>query len=324
MLDRRAVLRVLGLSLLAGAAPAQAQRTRTRTIGYVSFGGPSSFQEAFRSGLRELGYVEGQNILVEYRYAHGSQERLDAAAAELIALRVDLIVAQSTQAIDATRRATKTIPIVFPVTFDPVASGFVESLARPGGNLTGLTPLNPELTAKRVQLIHEVIPQLARLAVLRNPTNAGSALVLHETERAAQRVGVQLHPLEVRGPNDLEGAFRAATGEHAGAVMVLTDNLFFRERRRIVELANRHRLPQIFDTKDFVQGGGLVSYGADLDDLYRRAATYVDKILKGSRPATLPVEQATKFELVVNLKTARLLSVTVPPSVLVRADQLIE
>jgi putative ABC transport system substrate-binding protein len=303
---------------------AQAQAPKLPRIGYLSFGGPSGFRDAFASGLRELGYVDGQNIHVEYRYAEGSQARLTALADEFVRLGAAVIVAQSTQAVDAARRATTTIPIVFPVTFDPVGSGFVESLARPGRNLTGLSPLNPVVTAKRVELMREVVPQLARLAVLRNPSNSGSTFALRETERASEQLGIRLHVLDVATVAQMEPAFRAAVSANAGALMVLSDNLFFREHPRIVALANPHRLPQIFDTKDFVESGGLMSYGADLDDLYRRAASYVDKILKGASPATLPVEQATKFELLVNLKTARQLGLTIPPSVLVRADRVVQ
>ena len=309
---------------MTGPLPALAQQARIPVIGYLSLGGTSSYQEAFAKGIRELGYIEGQTIRVEHRYAQGNTTRLAELAADLVRLRVDVIVAQSTQAVDAARRATQTIPIVFPVTFDPVESGFVQSLARPGGNLTGLSPLNPVVTAKRVELIREVIPSLSRVAVLRNPTNSGSSFALRETERAAERLGLRLHVLEVRQAAELERAVTTAVRGHAGALMVLSDSLFFREHARIVELANKHRLPQIFDTKEFVESGGLMSYGADLNDLYRRSATYVDKILKGSSPATLPVEQATKFELLVNLKTARHLGLTIPQSVMLRADRIVE
>lgn len=283
-----------------------------------------AFDDAFRKGLRARGYVEGQTVRVEYRYAGGSVERLADLAVELVGLKVDVIVAGSTQAIDAARRATTTIPIVFPVTFDPVAAGYVQSLARPGGNLTGLSPLNPAVTAKRVELLREVIPRIARVAVLRNPTNSGSAFVLRETEAAARPLGVRLQLLETRSPWEIEPAFRAAVRERAGALMILSDNLFFAQQQPIVDLASQLRLPVMFDTKGFVEAGGLMSYGADLTDLYERAAAYMDKILKGASPATLPVEQATKFELLVNLKAARHLGLTVPASVLVRADRVIE
>jgi putative ABC transport system substrate-binding protein len=324
MMSRRAFLRTVSGGLLAVPLAAEAQRAgKVYRIGYLSLGGPSKFRDAFDQGLRELGYIDGQNIRVDSRYARGQMQQLAGLAAELVGLRVDLIVAQSTQAIDAARGATNTIPIVFPVTFDPVESGFVESLARPGRNLTGLTPLNPEVTAKRVELIHEAIPGLSRVAVVRNPTNSGSSIALRETERAATRLGIRLDILEVRKADELDGAFRAAA-RHAKAVMVFSDNLFFGEQRRVAELANKHRMPQIFDTKGFVEDGGLMSYGAELADLYRRSASYVDKILKGASPATLPVEQATKFELVINLKTAKALGLTIPPALLGRADHVIE
>ncbi len=327
-LPRRVVARtlVLGVSVLPfRARSAAAQSGRVPRVGYLSLGTPASpFQEAFVSAFRALGYIDGRTVRLEYRHAHGRGERLGPLAAELVNAGVDVIVAQSTQAVDAARRATRVIPIVFPVTFDPVASGFVESLARPGGNSTGLTPLNPVVTAKRVELIHELMPSLTRVAVLRNPTNSGSVLALRETEHAAERVGIRLLAIEARSPDELERAIKAAVAGHAGALMVLSDSLFFRESRRIVEIVNRLRLPQVFDTKDFVEAGGLMSYGADLDALYRRSAVYVDKILKGARPATLPVEQATKFELVVNAATARSLGLTIPQSIALRADRILE
>jgi len=307
-----------------GVPHAAGQPTRLPRVGYLRLLEVPGFDDAFRKGLRELGYVEGQNIRVEYRYAGGSADRLAELAADLVNLRVDVIVAGGTQAVEAARRATTTIPIVFPVTFDPVAAGFVGSLARPGGNLTGLSPLNPTVTAKRVELLREVVPHIARVAVLRNPTNSGSAFVLRETEGAAKRLGIRVQALEARRPDELEGAFRAAVTEQAGALMLISDNLFFTQQRRIIDLASRHRLPVMFDTRDFVEAGGLMSYGTDLTELFRRSATYVDKILKGARPAELPVEQAMKFELLINLKMARLIGLTIPPSVLLRADRVVE
>jgi len=320
---RRPLVAALLLALL-GAGPVAAQTPRIPRIGYLRLAEVPRFDDAFRRGLRGLGYVEGQSIRVEYRYAGGSVERVEALAAELVSLKVDVIVAGSTQAIDAVRRATTTIPIVFPVTIDPVAAGYVQSLARPGGNLTGLTPLNAAVTTKRVELVRELVPRLGRLAVLRNPTNSGSALVLQETEAAAKPLGLRLQVLEARTAGEIEAAFRAAVRERAGALMLLPDNLFFAQHRRVVELERAHRLPVMFDTRDFVEAGGLVSYGADLADLFERAAVYVDKILKGARPATLPVEQATKFELFVNRKAARQLGLTVPDTVLARADRIVE
>jgi putative ABC transport system substrate-binding protein len=321
--DRRRFLRTCLVATLVPSASA-AESTRVPRIGYLRLNEVRAYDDAFRKGLQDLGYFEGKTIQIEYRYAGGSSERLAELADELVRLRVDVIVAGSTQAVDVARRATSTIPIVFPVTFDPIASGFVESLARPGGNLTGLSPLNTMVTAKRVELIRELIPRVSRVAVLRNPSNSGSAFVLRETEATTKQLGLRRQVLECRRAGDLEEAFRSAVREHANALMVFSDNLFFSQLELIVELGQRYRLPEMFDTSNFVQAGGLMSYGADLRDLYRRSASYVDKILKGSSPKTLPVEQATKFELVVNLKTAKALGLTIPPSRLARADQVIE
>ena len=311
--------------LLFTVSPVGAQQPKKiPRIGYMRFIEVPVYDAAFREGLNELGYIEGQNIHIEYRFAGGSIERLAEFAAELVNLKVDVIVAGSTQSIDAAKRATKTIPIVFPVTFDPVESGFVASLARPGGNLTGLSTVNPDAAAKRVELIQEVMPRISRLAVLRNPTNSGSRFPLKETEAGAKRLGIRLQILEARSPDDLEGAFRAATKEQANALIVLADALFFAQRGRLGNLAIKHRLPSMFDDAQSVEVGGLISYGASLTDLFRRAAGYVDKILKGAKPADLPVEQPMKFELVINLKTANQIGLTVPPNVLARADRVIK
>jgi putative tryptophan/tyrosine transport system substrate-binding protein len=300
-------------------------RTRVPRIGYLRFVRVAPpYDEAFRGGLRDLGYVIGQTILIEERFADGRLERLAEMAAELVRLEVDVIVAVSTQATEVARRATRTIPIVFPVTFDPVASGFVASLARPGGNLTGLSPLNPTVTAKRVELLRELLPRVARAAVLRNPTNPGSAFVLRETETAARDVGLTVQAFEARAAGEIDAAVAAAARSRAEALLVISDALFFSEQARLVDLGRRHRLPTMFDTPEFVSAGGLMSYGTDLVDLYRRAATYVHKILRGARPADLPVEQATKFDLVLNQRTARALGLTIPASLLLRADRVIE
>jgi putative ABC transport system substrate-binding protein len=292
-------------------------------IGYLRFIEVPVYDSAFRQGLRELGYVEGQNIHVEYRFAAGSVERLAEFAAELVRLKVDIIVAGSTQSIDAAKQATKTVPIVFPVTFDPVESGFVASLARPGGNLTGLSTVNPDAAAKRVELMKEVIPRISRLAVLRNPTNSGSQFPLKETEVGAKRLAIQLQVLEARDANDLAEAFRDTAQQRADALIVFADALFFAQRGYIADLAKKHRLPSMFDDAQSVGAGGLISYGANLADLFRRSAVYVDKILKGAKPADLPVEQPTKFEFVINLKTAKQIGLNIPPNVLSRADRVI-
>jgi putative ABC transport system substrate-binding protein len=315
---------LLVITLVVAGTMAEAQQAKkSPRIGYLRFIEIPVLDAAFRNGLSELGYVEGQNIHVEYRFAGGSAERLAESAAELVSLKVDVIVAGSTQAIDAARRATKTIPIVFPVTFDPVESGFVASLARPGGNLTGLSTVNPDAAAKRVELLKEVIPRISRLAVLRNPTNSGSRFPLKETEVGAKHLGIRLQTLEARNPGDLEGVFRLAMNERAGALIVIVDALFISQQERISNLAIRHRLPTMFDNAQYVEAGGLISYGVNLSDLFRRSATFVDKILKGTKPADLPVEQPTKFEFVINLKTAKQIGLTIPPNVLARADRVI-
>ena len=238
-------------------------------------------------------------------------------------LKVDVIVAGSTQSIDAARQATRTIPIVFPVTFDPVESGFVASLARPGGNLTGLSTVNPDAAAKRVELMKEIMPRISRLAVLRNPTNSGSQFPLKETEAGAKRLSIRLQVVEARSGDDLAAAFRGAGTGRAQALIVLADALFFAQRKQIAELGIEHRLPSMFDDAQSVEAGGLISYGANLADLFRRSAVYVDKILKGAKPGDLPVEQPKQFEFIINLKTAKQIVLTIPPNVLVRADRVI-
>ena len=319
---------LLATVLLATVSIAQAQQPKKiPRIGYLTLGSSSprsANEEAFRDGLHQLGYIEGQNVHVEYRYAAGEVGRLPELAAELVSLNLNVIVAANTQSIDATRRATKTIPIVFPLTFDPVASGFVASLARPGGNLTGLTTLNQEVAGKRVELLKEVMPRISRVAVLRDPTNSGSLFALKETEAAANHLGIRLHILEVRSADELEGAIQAATRERAGSLIVIPDNLFVRRKGQIVDLVMKSRLPTMFGESESVEAGGLMYYGANLPDLFRRAATYVDKILKGAKPADLPVEQPTKFEFVINLKTAKQIGLTIPQSVLYQADKVIK
>jgi len=321
--SRRAFI-AAGIAAALASRAAEAQPRKVARIGYLRLLAFAPNDEAFRKGLRELGYVEGQNIQVEYRYAGNDIARLAAMAADLVDAKVELIVAGGTQAIVAAKQATATIPIVFPVTFDPVASGFVASVARPGGNLTGMDALNPVVTAKRVELLKEVIPGIARIAVFRNPTNPGSMLALRQTEVAAKRLGIGLGTLQVQTPEQLEDAFAAAAKARPDAIMVISDNFFQTQVRRIVQFAVKLNLPGMFDTRDFVEAGGLMSYGADLGDLYRRAAGFADKILKGAKPADLPVEQATKFDLVINRKTAKALRLTLPQSLLMRADQIID
>ncbi len=316
----------LGLLSPALAAGAQSPAKVTR-IGVLYAGFPSAtrhLHEAFKQGLRDLGYVEGQTIIIEERWAEGRLERLPDLAAELVQLKVDVIVAGATPPIQAARQATKTIPIVMAVVADPVEQGFVASLARPGGNITGLSVQAPELGGKQLQLLKEVVPRASRVAILWNAANPYPALVVRETEAAARTLRVQLQSLPVRGPEEFEGAFEAATRGRAAALLTVGDVLTMAHRTRIVALAAKSRLPAMYSFREFVDDGGLMAYGANLADSYRRAATYLDKILKGAKPADLPVEQPTRFELVINLKTAKALGLTIPQSVLVRADQVIQ
>ncbi|MBI2754075.1 MAG: ABC transporter substrate-binding protein [Betaproteobacteria bacterium] len=279
---------------------------------------------AFSSGLRGLGYVEGRNIVVELRSADGNTERLPELAAALASLRVDVLVAPDPPSTFAAKAATKTIPIVMRSSNDPVEMGLVSSLARPGGNVTGVYSLYAELTPKRLELLKEAIPGLTRVAVLWNPEFRGSQVVWRDTQAAAKALGLTLHSLEVRRPEDLEGAFRAASAARDGALLTLRNPLLVVHRRRIAVLAAQSRVPVMYDEREFVDEGGLMSYGANLDDLYRRAAAYVDKILKGASPAEIAVEQPTRFELVINMKTARTLGITIARSVLLRADRVVE
>ena len=322
------LLVTLALGFLVASLAVDAQQPgKVARIGYLSPGSPTTFtrfDEAFRQGLRELGYVEGQNIVIEYRWAERRDERLPDLAAELVSLKVDVIVAGGTPAPLAAKHATRTIPIVMSTAGDPIGSGLVASLARPGGNVTGLSARSPELGGKRLQLLKEVVPGVSRVAVLWNAANPYAALVVRETEAAARTLGVQVQSLEVRGPDDFENALPAAIRGRAGALIVVGDPLLFSYRMRIADFAARNRLPAAYNLREFAEAGGLMAYGENLADLYRRAATYVDKILKGAKPADLPVEQPTKFELVINLKTAKALRLTIPQSVLIRADEVIQ
>ena len=312
----------LVLVLLAAPFAAEAQpAVKVPRIGFLA-NVRSPGTEAFQKGLRELGYVEGQNIIVEWRLAEGRFERLPEFAAELVRLKVDVIYAPADPYVEVARKATTTIPIVFAVVADPVGRGFVQSLARPGGNITGLTNVSRELAGKRLELLKETVAGVSRIGVLTNP--ATSALTWPETEAAARALGVQLLVQEAREVGDLEGAFAAMKRGGVAAVIKLPDAMFYAQRRRIADLALKHRLPVMSAFRDFVEAGGLMAYGADIGDLIRRSATYVDKILKGAKPADLPVEQPTKFELVVNMRTAKAIGLTVPPSLLFRADHVIE
>jgi putative ABC transport system substrate-binding protein len=316
------------LIILAAAFTGEAQQpTKVPRMGFLSPSSRSSLAtryEAFRQGMRELGYVEGKNIVIESRYAEGKQDRVAALAAELVRLKVDVIVTGGTTATRAAKEATVTIPIVMTQDSDPVGSGVVASLARPGGNITGVSNLAPELGGKRLELLKQVLPWLSRVAVLVTSTVPQYAQVLKETELAAAALGVKLQFLEVLGPKDIETAFRAATNARAEAVLALNSFVINSHHKQIVDLALKSRLPAIYPWPEPVEVGGLMAYGVNLNDLARRAATYVDKILKGAKPDDLPVEQPTKFEFVINLKAAKQIGLTIPPSVLARADKVIK
>ncbi len=313
----------------AGATTAEAQQpTKIPRIGYLGGASPAAISarvEAFRQGLRELGYIEGKNIVIEWRSAEGKPERMSGLATELVRLKVDLIVSPGgAPTTRAAKEATVTIPIVMAQDGDPVGSGFVASLARPGGNITGLSTLAPEISGKQLELLKEIVPRLSRAAVLGTSTRPGTAQQLRETELVAGALGVKLQYLDVLGPKDIETAFRAATKGRADTVLVLGGPLFTFQRTQFVELAAKSRLPAIYPSPEFVEAGGLMTYSVSRTDLHRRAATYVDKILKGTKPADLPVEQPTKFEFVINLKTAKQIGLTIPPNVLARADKVIK
>jgi putative ABC transport system substrate-binding protein len=279
--------------------------------------------DAFRKGLRELGYVEGKNIGIEYRYAEGRLDRLSELATDLVRIQPEVIVTAGPQATDPAKKATETIPIVMAYDSDPVGAGFVSSLARPGGNVTGLTSMGAELSGKRLELLMEVVPKLSRVAVLWNATVPGSADGLKDAEIAARSLTLKLQALEVRSPNDIDDAFRAARKNQAEALMTASNPITFTHRKRVSDLAVKMRLPTIHGQIQFADAGALIVYGPNDADMYRRAATYVDKILKGAKPAELPVEQPVKFDLVININTAKQIGLTIPPNVLARADRVI-
>ena len=322
----------LGLSLIAFVlvvvvAMAEAQQSKkVPRIGVLATGTPSSMEEVldpFRQRLHELGYVEGKNFVFEYRWGEGNIDRLPVLAAELVRLKVDVIFANSTPPAMAAKGATTTIPIVVTGLSDPVATGLVSSLARPGGNITGITVMNEELAGKRLELLKETSPKVSRVAVLWNSSNPGAALNFKQTQAAAQELGLQLQSLDVQSVSDLEVSFKSAIKSGAHALDVLRTQPIVTQLRRIADFAVKNRLPSIHDRSDFVEAGGLMSYGANIADTSRRAAVYVDKILKGTKPADLPVERQMKFELVINLKTAKQIGLTIPQSVLYRADKVI-
>lgn len=317
------------LLLLATPFTAEAQAPgKMYRIGYIQTAAPNEMEhltKALDDGFRELGYVEGRNIAFERRWAEGRQERLPAFAAELVRLNVDVIVTGANPVIAAVKQATATIPVVMAASRDPVGSGFIGSLAKPGGNITGLTnDPTPEVLGKHLELLKEAVPRVSRVALLLNPLPPGAATYRRVLESAAGKLGMKLLPVEVRGRDEFESAFAAMAREHADAVVLLPDPVLFTARTQLALLAARHRVPVVSFQREHAEVGGLMSYGSSLAYQFRRAAVYVDKILKGAKPGDLPVEQAVKFELVINLKTARALSITIPPSLRARADHIIE
>jgi putative ABC transport system substrate-binding protein len=331
MLNRRRFL-AWSASLLAtplGTAAGQSSEKVPR-VGYISPGSSSDPMrlrrfEAFRQGLRELGYVEGQNIVLEPRWAEGQYARYPALAADLVRLKAGVIVAVGGAATKAAKEVTRTVPIVMSLVVDPVGSGLIPSLAHPGGNLTGTSIMAPDLVGKQLELLKEVVPRVSRVAVLWNPDNPGGASQLRQAEAAARALGVRLQTLEARGPREIDSAFATMTRERAGALVILNDAILgLNQSKQIAELAAKSRLPAVHGLQEYADLGGLMAYGANLLDLERRAATFVDKILRGAKPADLPIEQPSKFELIINLKTARALGLTIPPSLLLRADHVIE
>jgi putative tryptophan/tyrosine transport system substrate-binding protein len=318
------------LTILAPAHFAEAQQTKKMArIGYVSGSGnpsnPGPYVEALRQGLRDLGYIEEKNFVIEYRGAEGKTEPVPSLVAELVQLNVDVLVVPLIVAIRAAKQATKTIPIVMVTQVDPVAAGLVDSLARPGGNITGIATLQRDLSGKRLELLTEVVPGISRVGILRDAEGLVSALGFKEYEVAARPLKIRLQSLEVRGANpDVEGAFQSAAVGGSRAVITITNNPLLRNSKKITDLAIKNRLPSMYEGSSWVEAGGLMSYSANDLELFRRAATYVDKILKGTKPGNIPIEQPTKFEFVINLKTAKQIGLTIPPNVLARADKVIK
>ena len=326
MTTRRAFIGTLAGGLLAAPLAAEGQQARkVPVIGYlIERSGPTAFDEAFRLGLRELGYSEGRNVVVEYRWADGKAERLPALAAELVRLKVDIIVTSGTPGGLAAKNATSTIPIVLASGGDFVADGLVASFSRPGANITGLSVFARELSGKRLEILKEAIPGMTRVAAAFNTLNPGTRSLFKETEAAATKLGLKVLPLDIDFPDGVERAFAEGVRLRASAVVIISDGATIVHRAQLGSAALQHHLPTIFANKTYLEGGGLMSYGPDIIEVWRRAATYVDRILKGAKPAEMPIEQPTKFELVINPKTAKALGLTIPQSLLIRADQLIE
>jgi putative tryptophan/tyrosine transport system substrate-binding protein len=318
---------VVVVQLAFGVIAEAQQPKKIPRIGFLTATSASSQAprlEAFRQGLKDLGYFEGKNITIQYRFAEEKLDRVANLAAQLVHLKVDIIVTGGGTSTRAVKEATVTIPIVMGFDNDPVGSGFVASLARPGGNITGLSTLSPEISGKQLELLKEIVPKLSRVAVFGSAIAPGNAQALKEIEVAADAFGVKLQHLEVRDPKDFETAFRAASKGRADAVLVLPSPITLSQRRQIVDLAANSRLPAIYWATEFVEAGGLMTYSVSFTDLFRRAATYVDKILKGAKPADLPIEQPKKFEFIINLKAAKQIGLTIPPNVLARADKVIK
>ena len=330
MNNRRELIVALGAGALAAPLGSFAQQQgKVWRVGFLALRArpislDADYVGAFQRALRELGYVEGQNLVIDWRFAEGRTELLPVFAAELIQLKVDVIVINGTAAANAAQKATATIPIVFPNTGDPVAAGYVKSLARPGGNMTGLSNISNDIIPKHLEMLLSMVPKLTRVAVLLNSSNKANILNLERIQSAAKRTSVKILPVEARTAPEIESAFSAMARDKAGAVIVINDTFFIQQRRQIAELAAKNRLPSISAVREYAEAGGLLSYGSSITDNNRRVATYVDKIFKGAKPADLPVEQPTKFELFINGKTAKALGLKIPQSLLISADKVIE
>lgn len=329
MITRRQIILATGACAIAPRGSSAQTKGKVWRVGFlaqrhVDFIDSDYYYGPFRQGMRELGYVEGKNLVIEWRSAEGQSERLPGLATELVGLKVDVIVVSSTPCVNAVKKATATIPVVMGSVIDPVGSGFVKSLAHPGGNITGLSNLGGDLGAKLLDMLLNIVPKLSRVAVLVNPSNAGHAILLKNIQAAAPRRGVEIAPVEAKIIQDIENAFIKMRQELAEAVIVARDGFFLQQFREIVNLAAKNRLPSVYANREYVEAGGLMSYGSNTADIFRRTATYVDKIFKGAKPADLPVEQPTKFELFINGKTAKTLGLKIPQSLLISADKVIE
>ena len=330
MNKRRRVVLALGTGAFAPLAAFAQQQTNVRRIGFLGVrsrstpSNPDVYYDAFVQGMRELGYVEGKNLVIEWRFADGKYERLPGLAAELVQMKVEVIVTHGTPPTQMAQRATSTIPIVTAVVADPVSSGFAASLARPGGNITGLSDITLDVSPKRIELLKIIMPTLSHVAILLNPGNLAHPGTLKIVQAAAQQLRIMVLPVDALAPEDIERGFATMKRERAGAVIVASDGFFLGQGRKIAELAVKHRMPSMFPYRENVMAGGLMSYGQNLADLYRRAATYVDKILKGTKPGELPIEQPTRIHLAINRKTAKALGLKIPQELLLRADEVIE